>query len=315
MADNGSASQELLCIEDEGPEDFYYVPFPTVSSKTVVLRWKKELQDYFSEDFHFILKHPDSDVGIECLRGGFYSEFNDPALLYVDVYPFYRVDILSSRVDDAGLTFAKCEAFTEEKVSRETFQGRAFKEKITRLSELAVEFLIILNDSGGSMLVRVLDLNIITENEAGSIVDFYANWLNEIIYEEGVKDSLVSILEEKNVKKRMDKAIALYEWSLREERNWIKDLQLQNQDSESVPILPVGTTGEEQPVSSEDTPTVSQLLHHRIFEIGPEEQFPEVPLSGGENGSSKPDDPNSRENLIQRRIYRKGGDENADSTV
>lgn len=310
MADNNSASQELLCIQEEGPEDFFLVPFPIVLDRTLIMEWGKELQDYFSEDSHFILKHPDSDVGVECLIGSFDSDFDEPVLLSIPIYPFYRVNILSSRVDDEGMTFVRFEKFTEEKISRKDLQDR-ITGKIIRFVELAVKFHFMLITSNENVDVETLNVNTIEENEVGPIVDSFVNWLNGIIYEEGIEDGLVSILEERNVEERLDKAIALYEWCFDEERSWIQELR--SQGSEDFPILPRGATGEEQSISSENILTASQLLHHRIFEIGPEEQSPDPSLSGGENGSSKPDDPNSRENLIRRRIYKKGGDENADS--
>ena len=203
--------KELLCLQEEDSEGTFLVRFPTLIKRQLIVRWTRDLQDYVTENLQFIIKHPESDVGIHCLRED-YSCVQEVNLFIVGTYLFRRVLIADIYVVGSGLEFAKLSNFVEGEPTREKFLSNKFQEKIDRLRELEFRSClkrVIVYDRGDEKIC--LPPHRLNESSVGMFVDIASYKLNTLIDEDGVKEGLVGILEEEDVEKRLDSEIILYE--------------------------------------------------------------------------------------------------------
>lgn len=202
--------KELLCLQEKKPEDIL-VWFPTLIKRQLIVRWTRDLQDYVTENPQFIIKHPESDVGVHCLREG-HPYVQGVNLFIVGIHLFRRVFIVDLCMAKNGLEFAKLSNFVEKKPVRGKFLSNEFQEKINRLCELESRFRLklIISDHRSNEKIN-LPPHRLNENSVGAFVDVMSYKLNILIDEDGVKEGLVGILEEEDVEKRLDSAIILYE--------------------------------------------------------------------------------------------------------
>lgn len=283
-------SREVLCLQDEGPDDTYRVPFPVFDKTSIIVRWKRGIQDNVTVNPNFVIRHPDSEVAVMCSTESAGEKekayYRNENLFVINIRTFMRVRILSARMAQDDIEFVTWVLFPEEKPTREIFLSDDFQKKVDMLRELAIRFRFRSFFENEEQTIE-LPPHGFSEEAIGMLVDIMSERVNEFIDENPVKELLLAILEEANVEKRLDKAIALYELCLESVETWEQD------------------SGE----SRREIPDISrsELVHRRLFGQGLEGSSVEKIRR---SNVDRPDDPNDRANLIRRRIFKKGGDKN-----
>ncbi|MEK7464536.1 MAG: hypothetical protein AAB617_02030 [Patescibacteria group bacterium] len=229
----------LLCVSIEGPNINYSVPFPIGANLVSVYIGGDEdseqevheeaafYRKYVINSPYFIITHPESPVGV---LGTYINQYVEGSLLFLKLSLISRVFIIDDGLDENKRLYAGWSVPDEFVPTEDVFKSKVFQEKIDRLRELHAKFLITVyqiegNNSGtGNEYVIEVDLmpNSHTPETIGPFIDYIVNQLNDFVDESDVVKKLVKILVEKDVEKRLDKAISLYNYSLQNVEKWLR---------------------------------------------------------------------------------------------
>lgn len=184
----------------------YRVPFPA-GGATIFLNWNQVIANQMETAPFFIIGHPDSAVGVLGLVQNF-GKHKDK--LVVNAILFTRVVVVALHEGEGGIVLAAWQPFLEKSPSKAEFRKASFQKSIETLRRLAAQFVL------GNPTEKI-DLlpHRYNEDTIGTLIDRAANNIAErITNDEKVEQMLLAILEEADIKARLDQTIALYRYCL-----------------------------------------------------------------------------------------------------
>lgn len=205
--------RKLLYLKIEGPGDTFIVPFPA-NFKEVTYRWSRALEEALMERPYHVVGHPESRVAVITEAKSYLREDN---LFIIKSFFGFRVVIVNLTKTE-GLEWAEWLPFEEDYPTKKEFKSDTVQRRIDKLRELIIRFQ---HGEEGEISLKPIKLN---RSDLGVFVDRSVEILTELGDDVRVKDRLLGILMEADVIKRLDRALELYAFCLKDLMGWDEDL-------------------------------------------------------------------------------------------